>query len=103
MRPPICTDSVCSASNHPWCQMATATIWRYRCDPEATWNVTVYAGGNATSYQWRSIGSLELGNVIDLLASPQTRRLLGVEQIMIDREHLPRRCREIECDDCHGV
>lgn len=83
---------------------ATATIWRYSCDPDGFYSVSVYSlDGNRTKFGARRCSPIELGDVIDTLASPATRKLLAVDKIMIDREHLARKCREIECDHCHGA
>lgn len=84
---------------------ATATIWRYHCDPINHYNMYIYMpdGYPHLSYRWRMQTTIELGNVIDELAKPMFKRLLGVERILIANEKGQRKCREIECDHCHGA
>lgn len=79
---------------------ATAVIYRYRCDPDAHWNMDVYKAGNRTSFTWRSMSSLELGEVLEWL--PQLKRTLDVSRLVVNNERLLRTCREIECDRCHS-
>jgi hypothetical protein len=95
-------DTPCKGCQVPAEPIATASIWYRHCDPERYRRLTVYSKLGHAAWSHGPLSPIELGAQLDLLASAEIRKVLGVARIMIDNERLPRKCREIECDHCHS-